>query len=962
MSDALSTGRHLQASAYYRRFLDKRFQRFTLTGLAPDDEPILLRHIYVPPVLTEKPVLDHVPELKLHEGGRSIIEWFEMARQAGEAPAVFFISGEAGSGKTTLATAIVVSLAGTAGDEFNRRLGQYIPFPILLRDAPVDCLGSLDDLIDWWLAIAKEDEPDLVPEDVRAFLDEGRGIILLDGLDELGSVERRERVLRWLHGHAWVVPHHEKSATNIVVVTARALGFDSPAGKGAEITASRLYIAPFSFDQIRTFLTHWFALRPMLRARQSERVESLISRLEKEPAMSQLRMLARRPAYLTSLAFVHGVRGALPHTRAALYDSLVDAYIDTLDRQRGILARPWDRQEKREVISYVAFFANTGASDPGHAAPDRRFSFSRAQLALAVTRGIQSGGARFRTIGLEDAPSLTEYFIARTGLFVETREGIYQFGHLSFQEYLAALFVLDRASGSTDKAAALESLLLNKLENPAWQEVALLALAIDVSRTRGTGHRAVLARLRPENTAHVSFLARVLAGEELPLEPNERHAWVLAWLMAAMVQDTSTNFGLVYFASNAEAIEAAWKAMCEAMLTDHSISSALRALLLTETTSSTPVERDPIVDIPEPEQATGPLAGPRQWATAVREPPEPLFGAGKLLAVMYPRSGTLAKLPLVRIAETVPLFSSSSTLPGAPLPTPIWEALNLWEYYDPRLRAAMRLRTSLTWICMDPSEDYQITFLARWGTHAPGSFERWQQEAFRRVLQVERVFHGAAVAFDSTGVPSALFEVATERSRVAREISDWLNRGIRHTLSFANKYDAPSRPLFLLRLAQADVLGPDSEDVYGSIRKRGIVAKDGPVHRALGTLPSRPVFSPADRMVVMSSVSLEVLNETLGPPGETLHRADVQALRRDLASPATMAAALASPLRERAAREWQELLDSPGSPLLMLDAALAREWSVLDLRTNAAARALEALAGSKPLPLWRGTHEGSPSG
>lgn len=458
------------------------------------------------------------------------------------------------------------------------------------------------------------------------------------------------------------------------------------------------------------------------------------------------------------------------------------------------------------------------------------------------------------------------------------------------------------------------------------------------------GHRAVLARLRPENPTYVSFLARVLAGEELPLEPEERRVWVFAWLMAAAVGDTSTHFGLVHFARNAEAIEAAWKTVCEAMLTNQSVSSALRTLILAETASSTAVKRDPTVNIPEPNEAIGPFDGPKKWATAARVPLEPLFGAAKLVAVMYSRSPTLAKLPLARIAETVPLFSALSTLQGVPLPTPLWEALNLWEYQEPRLRAAMRLRTSLTWICVDPSEDYQITFLARWGKHASGSFESWQQDAFRKGLQVERIFHGAAVAFDSAGMPSTLVDVAAERARVAREISEWLRSGIRHNLSFANKYDAPSRPLFLLRLAQTETLGPASEDLLGSIRRRGITAKDGPVHRALVTLAGRAVFSPADRTVVMSAVSLEVLNETLGTPGDVLRRADIQALRRDLASPTAMAATLSPPLRERAAREWQELLDSPGSPLLMLDAALSREWSVLNLHTEAAVRALDALA------------------
>lgn len=43
-----------------------------------------------------------------------------------------------------------MSLAGTAGDELNWNLTGYLPVPILLREAPLDQLDSLDELVHWW--------------------------------------------------------------------------------------------------------------------------------------------------------------------------------------------------------------------------------------------------------------------------------------------------------------------------------------------------------------------------------------------------------------------------------------------------------------------------------------------------------------------------------------------------------------------------------------------------------------------------------------------------------------------------------------------------------------------------------------------------------------------------------------------------------------------------------------------
>ena len=64
----------------------------------------------------------------------------------------------------------------------------------------------------WWLAQAREMEPELEPEHVLPILDHGRGIVIFDGLDEVGSLERRKRVLGWLD-HRWVMPGAKANLT-----------------------------------------------------------------------------------------------------------------------------------------------------------------------------------------------------------------------------------------------------------------------------------------------------------------------------------------------------------------------------------------------------------------------------------------------------------------------------------------------------------------------------------------------------------------------------------------------------------------------------------------------------------------------------------------------------------------------------------------------------------------------------
>ncbi|MEO1367927.1 MAG: NACHT domain-containing protein [Acidobacteriota bacterium] len=411
------TNRMLRAKGHYRRLLaeDKSLRHLSLAGLAPDDEPILLREIYVPLILTPLRISEDEREGKVHDQGRTLEDWIEPPPNpepddpVAARPEVtcFFISGEAGSGKTTLVRSAVASLAGRESDGFNHRIKELVPFPILLREAPLAQLEGLEELVRWWLDEVETRHPEEKPPDrdaLLSFLEAGLGLLILDGLDEVGDQLKRGRIIDWLRRHPWVGRGGPQNSSNVVLVTARPSGYqDLDISDFAQ--ARMLHVAPFSTEQIRSYLTLWFELRPLPPKRREESVNSLVARLTDEREHGRLRPLARRPAYLAALAFVHGARGAVPHSRATLYQMLVDAYLDALDRYRGLEEQrrqegllAWDRQEKLEVLSAVAFQAHLGLhADSEEGAKgrwvhpegqDRRLAWRRDELQEAVRQGI----------------------------------------------------------------------------------------------------------------------------------------------------------------------------------------------------------------------------------------------------------------------------------------------------------------------------------------------------------------------------------------------------------------------------------------------------------------------------------------------------------------------------------------------------------------------------------------------
>ncbi|MFI6910483.1 NACHT domain-containing protein [Nonomuraea sp. NPDC050394] len=456
-----------------------------------------LDDVFIDVSLTYRPA-HQIPGDTLSDAYVEAIERHSIAELINQkAPALLAIIGAPGSGKTTLLRHIARDIC-----KHPRRIPRKIPILLYLRDH-IESITSLPEKELSVLAIESlgrfgKDEPEGW---FRGKQEEGKCVILLDGLDEVASDESRRLISSWLERQVSQFPRND------FIVTSRPHGYRTAPINGATLLQARR----FDDTQVVRFITGWYiaieristgADNPAVQMRAQEGAEDLLKRLRSMPALYEL---TANPLLLTMIANVHRFRGALPASRHDLYRDICEVIL-------------WRRQEAKNIALQFPGDSVEGALRA--LAYEMMVGRVRDLPATRISAVLRPLLARFS--GLVHIADFVEK-ITSCGILIEREKDLYSFAHQTFQEYLAAVYIHDKG---------IAHVLIETVNDTWWRETTLLYAArndadsiVRACLQAGTAPALTLAFDCSEQTAELdpalrgeldALLDRVFRGEASP--------------------------------------------------------------------------------------------------------------------------------------------------------------------------------------------------------------------------------------------------------------------------------------------------------------------------------------------------------------------------------------------------------------------------------------------------------------
>ena len=423
-----------------------------------DHPDVDIDRLFVAPLLTRRYVSpDENPEIWTAEA-ETMIDAIGV-----DAPLVLL--GDPGIGKSTLLNKLACLLSRPARNPLIDRYGWRLPLLMVLRELPIRGVTDFDGLLEAFLS--REMSASLRDDAGRQYLNrmlaEGNAFLLLDGIDEIGDRRSREDLreavfdgmarfpdCRWLLSSRIVgydeVPFDSQRARPDAERSHLRRGSEvreevaPPYGRERRTSTRKLgdgrivtrYIAPFDDPRVATFARKWYYQRDPASQRAATNANHLIRAVHADDSILRL---ARVPNLLTMMALIHRIEATLPHGRALLYDRIAEAYLESIDKFRGIDLSPHDLPRKKLWLARVGFEMQRRRTS------EARTARSEILVDYETVLGWLSEEME-RSDALAEMPSPREFLKIvgrRSGLFLPRGEGRYAFIHLSFQEYFAAV-------------------------------------------------------------------------------------------------------------------------------------------------------------------------------------------------------------------------------------------------------------------------------------------------------------------------------------------------------------------------------------------------------------------------------------------------------------------------------------------------------------------------------------------
>jgi formylglycine-generating enzyme required for sulfatase activity/energy-coupling factor transporter ATP-binding protein EcfA2 len=438
----------------YRRWLVDRCQYMDLNNLIIKERVITVRlpEIFIPlytshldkkQILAGEPVGQHLKQEKQEQVN---IEDLTAKNE------YLLVEGQAGSGKTTLLKHMAISIIQRS---FGREMDNYLPVLIYLKDLPplagVTGVTQAEKLLNEYF---QQTGNGLDIDMVKAFCQEGRAIFLLDGLDEI-TPTNREKVVNSL------ADFRIKYDKCKMIWSGRPHGIDDRVKN--RFSDKHIRINTLNQRQVDEFIQKWFEfIYDTESALGAKTAQSMIGEIKAHPKVEQL---IDTPLMLTAICALYFDDRKLPEQRAELYDRFIN----------NLIYRRFDVPQKT-----IGFFMELAYEAQ---IKKRKKTFDKS---LAV-------GVLSNTYKLEETETASQYRqsleerftkIEQQSGLLKSNSGGFEFWHLTFQEFLAARFIVDN---KTDYNSEIESYW----DNDWYKEVVELFIGFLSIQNKGWANKIV---------------------------------------------------------------------------------------------------------------------------------------------------------------------------------------------------------------------------------------------------------------------------------------------------------------------------------------------------------------------------------------------------------------------------------------------------------------------------------------